>query len=50
MPTDQVLTDDGDAVSSTVQSVADLAGNIGASNVVKVKIDRRRGGHVRRGR
>ena len=40
-PADQVLSDEGAAVSSTVQFVADQAGNqSGPSNVVMVKIDK----------
>jgi hypothetical protein len=40
-PADQVLTTEGDAVSSTAVTVTDAAGNVSAaSNVVVVKIDK----------
>jgi hypothetical protein len=40
-PADQLLTGEGDSISSTAKTVADNAGNVSdASNVVTVKIDR----------
>src|SRR5439155_12041817 len=40
-PPDQVLSDEGSAVSSTAQTITDQAGNVsGESNIVTVKIDK----------
>jgi hypothetical protein len=39
-PANQVLSSEGNVVSSTAASVSDIAGNVTASNVVVVKIDK----------